>query len=403
MTIAGAEINGLQPTRDCGIDAETFARLAQEYQSRWTVQVAACRPDGVLVLGDGPADAETCAARELALREALRWGEPTFALTVGDDLLWAVPCLCNAQLRGGLAAWLPAAQAAGRDLTRAAADLRRLAEAANVTNAALLEAARLAQGRERRRAEAIHALKGAPPYGLRQMYLLEEPALAAAVRRGDRGEARNILNRLLVGIHAGAGERLDLIKSFYAELVVTVSRTAVWAGGAPEEILPANLSGLARLALIDDPRELAHWLREMLEQAMDGVRVSRRRDDGGGLADAVRYLHEHCGEPLSRDEVAKVACLSPSHFSREIKRRLGRTFTALLTRIRVEHAAELLARTDKPVGLVALECGFGDQSYFTKVFRRAAGLTPRAYRAAGAAADVTFESNATSREPLQLQ
>jgi AraC-like DNA-binding protein len=285
-------------------------------------------------------------------------------------------------LRGGLLVYMSAAAATGPNLQRAAADLRRLAEEANVTNAALLEARRLAEGRERERAEAIQALKGVPAYDLRRMFLLEEPALASAVRRGDRFEARGILNRLLVGIHACAGERMAVLKSFYAELVVTLSRTAVWAGAAPDAVLPANFAGLARLAAIDDEPELAHWLREQLEMALAAADVGRRQDDTAALADAVHYLEAHLAEDLTRDELAKVACLSPSHFSRRLKERLGCTFTELLARVRIARAAELLARTDKPLGLVARESGFNDPSYFTKVFFRLRGATPRAYRAA---------------------
>jgi len=46
----------------------------------------------------------------------------------------------------------------------------------------------------------------------------------------------------------------------------------------------------------------------------------------------------------------------------------------------LDYAAQLLRCTDKSVGLVALECGFADQSYFTKVFKKRTGQTPLAYR-----------------------
>jgi AraC-like DNA-binding protein len=46
----------------------------------------------------------------------------------------------------------------------------------------------------------------------------------------------------------------------------------------------------------------------------------------------------------------------------------------------VDRARELLVRTDKNLVQVALECGFCDQSYFTKVFQKRAGVTPGDYR-----------------------
>ncbi len=46
----------------------------------------------------------------------------------------------------------------------------------------------------------------------RELYLLQEPALLAAIRRGDRGEARRIINHVLVHIYSSGEERSDLLK-----------------------------------------------------------------------------------------------------------------------------------------------------------------------------------------------
>lgn len=368
---------------ELGLDGETYQLIAREYRRQWSVELLACRPDGVPVAGDGPADAGACLVREQAIAEAVRWGEPTFQLAADGELVWAMPLMRNALLLGGLVARAPEALALGPDrpdLPRAATALRRLTEEHNLTNAALLESHRQAEGRERLRAEAIHALKTRPSFNLRQVYLLEEPDLVAAIRHGERGQARDVLNRLLVGIHHLAGDRLGLVKGLYLELVVTVCRTAVEAGGAPESLLETNLSAAARLAAVEGEDELAGWLRSALESALDAVESARRQGPAAQLAEAIRYLQEHYPERLTRDEVAAVAHLSPAHFSRQVKATFGRTFTELLTGLRVERAAEMLSRTDKPIAVVALATGFTDQSYFTKVFRRAKGRTPSDYR-----------------------
>jgi len=94
-------------------------------------------------------------------------------------------------------------------------------------------------------------------------------------------------------------------------------------------------------------------------------------------------MRRHCHEPIGRDDAAAAACMSPAHFSRLFRRHFGRTFTETMARIRIDRAAGLLATTERPLSLVALECGFSDQSYFTKVFRRLRGMTPLAYRRGG--------------------
>lgn len=55
----------------------------------------------------------------------------------------------------------------------------------------------------------------------------------------------------------------------------------------------------------------------------------------------------------------------------------GETFVGYLTRLPVEKAAQLLEETRIPIGEIAAACGFSDQSYFDKLFRRHFTLTPR--------------------------
>jgi AraC-like DNA-binding protein len=346
--------------------------------------------NGQVVLGERPGEPQHpayVAARQLSVRESLRWGEPIVMPGPEETLLWAVPLMRNACLLGGLVATIAernlfrgGSNQASVDVRAACADLLRMAIDHNLTNAALLEAHLRENQRESVRAESIHAYKASPHYDLRNMYLLEEPALIASIRRGDRGGARSILNRLLVGMIHRAGGRLDLSKSFFMELVAIMSRTAVEAGGAPEELLGTNFASVARLAAIRSDEELAPWLRDMLERIMDTIQRSPAGVQAVQLGHVLRFMSEHCGEDIPRNDAAQVAAMSPAHFSRLFRKHFGQTFTGLLNNLRTDRAADLLLRSDKPLKLIALECGFADQSYLTKVFRRRFKTTPAAYR-----------------------
>ena len=370
------------------IPHELFTTLVAQYRRRWRAELCVVDAEGRITSATGPhAEPSQVQARKLVVEEALRWGEPIVMPGPGEMLLWAVPLMHNAELRGGLVASIPERRlfCAGSnaplvDVRAACADLLRLAEEHNLTNAALLESRRRDNQRERIRAESIHTYKASPHYDVRNMYLLEEPALIAAIRRGDRGEARSILNRLLVGMMHRAGNRLDLSKSFFMELVAMMSRTAVEAGGAPEELLGTNFDSVSRLAAIRSDEELAPWLREMLERIMDAIQRSPSGVQAVQLGHVLSFMSEHCGEDISRDDAARAAAMSSAHFSRQFRKHFGRTFTDLLNQMRTDRAADLLLRSDKPLKLIALECGFSDQSYLTKVFRRRFKTTPAAYR-----------------------
>ena len=93
-----------------------------------------------------------------------------------------------------------------------------------------------------------------------------------------------------------------------------------------------------------------------------------------------RALRWSSSSPIDRDTVARAAGLSGSHFSHLIREKTGRTFTDLMAQYRVDRAKAMLRRTEKSIIQISFECGSEDQSYFTRVFKRYAGTTPRAYR-----------------------
>lgn len=369
--------------------SEAFTALAAAYEAAWGIPCALITPKGQVAAGREGCG-RTCGgageclrSRQRAVEEAARWGEPSVLLCPQGVMLWAVPVMENATLLGGLLAARPEGgepALSPRDVRRAAFDLQRLAEDANLTNAALLELRRLAARRESARAEAIHELKGHGYASIRDIYLVEEPALLAAIKRGDRAAAREIINRVLVGIYAAAGDRPTLLKSFLLELVVMLSRNAVESGGDPAELLGANYSAFAELARLEGEEALSAWLVDLLERIFDAIKANRSFPVSMLLDAALTYMREHLHEDLSRDEVARIAFLSPSHFSRTVKQAFGQSFTELLTRLRIDRAREMLVFTEKSLIQIGMDCGFSDQSYFTKVFQKVTGRTPRDYR-----------------------
>ena len=355
---------------------DAVGALLREYRKRFGFTLLVADMEGFVRAGDNTADDR--ARRRRIITETLRWGTPFIDLCPRGRLMWGVPLMTNQQVTGGL---ITVASAQAVERVREAADaLLTLAEQHNLTNRALLFAQRATAERERQRAEAIHRIKGADYDAIRSVYLQEEPALIAAIKKGERGVARAIINRVLVGIYFLGRERLELLKSLVLELVVMMCRAAVEAGANPSELFGGHYRALAALAQIRDDEALTRWLTDLLERIMDAIRDHRRYPNEVLLGNALQHMQEHLAENLTRDAVARMAGLSPSHFSHLMRAKLNRSFTDLLTEYRVDHAAQLLARTRNSVAEIALACGFPDQSYFTKVFKRRTGRTPLAYR-----------------------
>ncbi|HSJ27316.1 MAG TPA: helix-turn-helix transcriptional regulator [Acidimicrobiia bacterium] len=93
------------------------------------------------------------------------------------------------------------------------------------------------------------------------------------------------------------------------------------------------------------------------------------------LADA-RY-----SEPLAVTDLARVAGLSPAHFSREFRRTFGESPHQYLMTRRLERAAALLRTTDWSVAEICFAVGLNGVGSFTTSFGRMYGMSPTAYRA----------------------
>lgn len=98
--------------------------------------------------------------------------------------------------------------------------------------------------------------------------------------------------------------------------------------------------------------------------------------------EAALWIDANSGQDIDLAATASHAGLSPFHFLRLFSRVLGVTPHQYLVRSRLRRAARLLADEERPVTDVALESGFADLSNFVRSFRRAAGVSPRAFRKA---------------------
>ena len=122
-------------------------------------------------------------------------------------------------------------------------------------------------------------------------------------------------------------------------------------------------------------------LLALLERATDD-RPSEPVDSSSGnaVADAIRYVEDHYDQPVGLQDIASAVGLNPNYLCERFGQVTGISPVKYLTRLRVEHAKGLLLTTDLPVTEVAMRSGFSDSSYFARIFRRAVGRTPSAFR-----------------------
>lgn len=106
--------------------------------------------------------------------------------------------------------------------------------------------------------------------------------------------------------------------------------------------------------------------------------------DARRMSHVLNHIEENAGEPLDLHGLASMAAMSKYHFLRSFRRVVGISPYQFLLTVRMRRAAVGLRTTAQPVSAVAFDAGFGDLSTFNKRFRELFGLSPSAFRRAGA-------------------
>jgi AraC-like DNA-binding protein len=121
-----------------------------------------------------------------------------------------------------------------------------------------------------------------------------------------------------------------------------------------------------------------------LAEAYGGLKVRPRHFKGGLAAwqerQAKEMLMSDLTGDIALDDIAAACGLSARQFGRAFRRSTGLPPHAWLNKARVDRAMVLLRQRRQSLSEIALECGFADQSHFTRVFVRRVGLSPGAWR-----------------------
>ncbi len=249
------------------------------------------------------------------------------------------------------------------------------------------------------RQQAVLAMNLCPSRGSKLLFY-EDIAEKMAIEPG-RG-LRQALNRLRKATLSGTPQERDVARSEFIQ-------QAFWYSNEGMESLRAHLleayfslvealrggsvqeEGLEVLADAQEERLLAaSTVQQMLYLFREGLdRIAEVGDkplEGARLARMERvkkYVDGHFNRPLRLGQMAEKARLSRPTFLKEFRQATGMGFSEYLQSLRVVEAKRLLRVSPISVARVGQESGFNSASYFTQAFKRATGMSPKAYRDKG--------------------
>lgn len=148
-----------------------------------------------------------------------------------------------------------------------------------------------------------------------------------------------------------------------------------------------------KLELIEDGSGDVHWLitskMPLLNAAgkivgVEGVSRDARRTQANikpynVFSECISFMQKNFKNTIYVEHLASLACMSVSTFERRFKKQFGYTPKQHIKRLRIQESCRLLS-AGMSIQQAAADCGFCDQSYFTREFRAVMGKTPRSFQ-----------------------
>jgi AraC-like DNA-binding protein len=209
-----------------------------------------------------------------------------------------------------------------------------------------------------------------------------EKRLLASILDSDKPKAQKNLNELLGHILFCSGGDFDLMKSKTYELLVLISRGAIDVGVPADKAFSINRRFWRDAQTIGNMDELCVSLSEVMNRYIDCIFTLSHKKNLDDINKAVQYIWQNYSNKITLEDAAKTVYLSPSYFCRVFQKTVGCNFNMYLNRIRIEKSKQLLLRYDLRIADIVSMVGFEDHSYFTKVFKRIAGVSPTHFRRA---------------------
>ncbi|HVI40037.1 MAG TPA: helix-turn-helix domain-containing protein [Anaerovoracaceae bacterium] len=209
----------------------------------------------------------------------------------------------------------------------------------------------------------------------------ERNSLISILKFGTMEELNSYLERLSNKLEA---QKLNNINFVYSGIqIISLAKEFVEeiGGNFSDVVKNDHLFGFSSFLGSDAVDLFIKTVRIIFIDVFDFREQQKNNKYGNIIAVAKEYIENNCHSPnLSLTDVANHVNISPAYFSQLFHQETGESFIDFLTNARMKRARNLLNNTAMRSSEIALACGYNDPNYFSKVFRKLFGVSPREYK-----------------------
>ncbi len=196
------------------------------------------------------------------------------------------------------------------------------------------------------------------------------------VTQGQRSS--QALSELVEKLENSTGQNIDVYKLRVREVISLLVNEAIESGGAVEDLIQRNKETSHKIDTATDIETLTK-VTEMQAKELSNIITSLPLERKRQMVGEVKsYIADHLGEDLSIQVLTDKFSVSRSYLTSAFKEVGNCTVNAYIVSSRIELAKTLLL--EKSITETAFEIGFNNSNYFSTVFKKQMGITPKEYQ-----------------------
>jgi len=137
-----------------------------------------------------------------------------------------------------------------------------------------------------------------------------------------------------------------------------------------------QIPGWESVSLANNLKICHYLIRSILNLNQKQDKITHRLE----IDETIQYMYSNLDKKITVEDLAKIAHMSPSYYTRAFKKATGQSSISYLNQIRLERVKRLLLEGDKAITEIALECGFSSTAYLSSSFHNKFKISPTDYR-----------------------
>lgn len=203
--------------------------------------------------------------------------------------------------------------------------------------------------------------------------------LHTSIQNGDLAKAMQVLNEIYFACSNSLHVKVKDVVEEYMKVSICVSNYYETQKAQAAYITNQPQSSIKRVEAWDSLSALHQYSKEIVMHAVNAI--NNASHENARIRSIIKYIDQHFNNTqFNQSELSSVFNLSQSYLCSYFKTQTGEKLNQYVTDKRIEYAKDLLHNSHKKINEIALEVGYTDPNYFSSLFKKHVGITPRQYR-----------------------